>query len=141
MKPLKIAVILLVLYVGVVGAFESLIGFFQPAGETTLVITTRDAEGGPPSDRVLARLESGGQLFVAANHWPRAWYRSALANPEVEVTQGGERASYRAVPATAEERARLERLERDRGLGFVFRLLTGFPPRRFLRLDPVSAGG
>lgn len=138
MKLLKIAVILLVVYVGIVGAFESLIGFLQPAGATTLVLTTRDAEGGPPSERVLAQLESDGQLFVAANHWPRAWYRRALANPEVEVTQGGERASYRAVPVTAEER---ERLERERGLGIVFRLLTGFAPRRFLRLDPVSADG
>ncbi len=71
--------------VGIVIAFESMIGFLQRSTGTTLVITTTD-EAGNSNDRVLARLESNGQLYVSANHWPRAWYAQALENPNVRVT-------------------------------------------------------
>ena len=132
MKAVKILAIVLASYVGIVVAFESLLGYFQPAGGNTLVISTTDGDGNA-SDRVLARLESGGQLYVAANHWPRAWYNEALENPEVEVVLDGERKAYRAVPITGAEHARVEG-ENRAGLGF--RILTGFPPRYFVRLDP-----
>ena len=132
MKAIKWIVILFVVYVGIVAAFESLIGYFQPASETTLVITTT-AEDGTTNDRVLARLESNGQLYVAANHWPRAWYEQALESPNVQVTFAGEQGNYVAVPVSEDEH---ERVDGDNRLGTVFRLLTGFPPRYFLRLDP-----
>ena len=109
-----------------------MLGLFQPANQTTLVITTTD-EDGTAHDRVLARLESNGQLFVSANHWPRAWYRRALENPSVQVTVDGVRGDYRAVPATDEEAVRVNR-EDPHGIGF--RIMTGFPPRRFVRLEP-----
>ena len=129
LKPLLIT---LGVYIAIVVAFEFLIGVIQPAGETTLVITTTDDDGNA-SDRVLAQLESGGTLYVAANHWPRAWYNQALENPDVEVTVAGEKGAYRAVPATGAEATRLSE---EFSAGIVFKLLTGFPPRKFLRLDP-----
>ena len=132
MKALKITLVLFLIYAGIVTAFESLLGYYQPAGETTLVITTTDADG-ISNDRVLARLENNGQLYVAANHWPRAWYRQALANPDVQIKSAREEGNYRAVPATEEEH---ERVDGKNSLGIVFRILTGFPPRYFLRLDP-----
>jgi len=132
MKVLKIVVIAALVYVGIIVAFESLLGYFQPTAGSTLVITTFDADGGP-HERVVARLESGGHLYVAANHWPRAWYRRALANPEVRVALDGETHDYRAVPVSGVEQ---ERVEREHALGLAFRILTGFPPRYFLRLDP-----
>ena len=132
MKAIKIFGIALGVYVGIVVAFESLIGFFQPAGEGTLVITTTDA-GGNTSDRVLSRLESGGQIYVSANHWPRAWYDQALENPDVEVVIDGEKSARRAVPVTGEEH---DRVDADHRHSLVFRIVTGFPPRYFLRLDP-----
>lgn len=132
MKILKIAAIVAVAYVGIVATFESLIGVLQPAGGSTLVITTVDAAGGP-HDRVVSRLDSGGQLYVATNHWPRAWYRRALENPEVQATLDGAKGDYRAVPVMAAEH---DRVEAEHALGPVFRVLTGFPPRHFLRLDP-----
>ena len=89
MKALKIVLILLAIYVGIVVAFESLLGYFQPAGQTTLVITTT-YEDGTTNDRVLAKLESEGQLFVAVNHWPRAWYGNVKERPNVQVTVDGE---------------------------------------------------
>jgi hypothetical protein len=132
MKPLKIAAIVVLVYVGIVVTFESLIGYLQPSAGSTLVITTSDADG-TPHDRVVSRLESDGRLYVAANHWPRAWYRRALANPDVQVLLDGEKRDYRAVPVTGPEH---ERVDGEHGLGVVFRILTGFPPRYFVRLDP-----
>jgi hypothetical protein len=131
-KTIKRVAVAFLVYVGIVIAFESLIGYFQPAGETTLVITTT-AEDGTPNDRVLARLESDGQLYVAANHWPRAWYNRALESPKVRVTLDGKKGRYLAVPVTEEEHGRVNG---DNSLGIMFRILTGFPPRYFLRLDP-----
>ena len=133
MRALKIIAIVLLVYVGIVVAFESLIGYFQPMSGPTLVITTLDADGSS-HDRVVSRLESGGQLYVAANHWPRAWYNTVLEHPDVSVTIDGEKKPYRAVPVTAEEHARVAA---DKPLGLGFRVLTGFPPRRFVRLDPA----
>ena len=132
MKALKIAVIGIVVYVGIVVAFESLIGVLQPRSGATLVITTLD-EDGTPHDRVVSRLESDGKLYVAANHWPRAWYHRALENPDVRVTQDGDTRDHRAVPVTGVEH---ERVDSQNSLGLVFRILTGFPPRTFVRLDP-----
>lgn len=107
---------------------------FQPEniGGTTIVITTLDAEG-IPRDRVLTPIDEDGTLFVAANHWPRAWYRRALANPAVSVTRDGETTKYQAVPVSEQER---ERLLDESGFPKIAYLFTGFAPRQFLQLDP-----
>src|SRR5262245_31266275 len=132
MRIVKIAAIAALVYVGIVAGFESLIGTLQPTAGTTLVITTFDADG-TPHQRVVSRLETGGQLYVAANHWPRAWYERALANPEVQATVDGEKRDYRAVPVSGEEH---DRVDGEHSLPIWFRILTGFPPRYFVRLDP-----
>ena len=129
---MKILAIVVLLYVGLVVAFESLIGFIQPASGSTLVLTTFDADGAA-HDRVLARLDTDGKVYVSANHWPRAWYRRALANPDVQATLDGGKGNYRVVPVTGPE---AERVEREHPHGFAFRFVTGFPPRYFVRLDP-----
>ena len=129
---MKIIAIVAVVYVGIVVAFESLIGVLQPAGESTLVLTTFDPNG-TPHDRVLARLDTDGKVYVSANHWPRAWYHRALANPDVQATIDGTKGSYRAVSITGAES---DRVEREHPHGFAFRFVTGFPPRYFVRLDP-----
>src|SRR5262245_58285858 len=139
MRVIRLLAILLGIYLGLVVAFESLVvmmGRSQAAhgiqrGEDWLIMTTTDATGS--TDTVLARVESGGQLYVAANHWFHGWYTRAINNPDVEITRGGERLSYRAVPVTGEERLRIAR---KYSLPWAIRLLTGFPPRSFLRLDP-----
>jgi hypothetical protein len=132
MKALKIVGILILVYVAIVVAFESLIGTLQPASGSTLVLTTFDPDG-KAHDRVISRLESDGKLYVAANHWPRAWYRRALEKPEVQVARDGAKADYQAVPVAGAEHDRVESENRH---GFIFKFLTGFPPRYFLRLDP-----
>jgi hypothetical protein len=130
----KILAIVLIVYVGIVALFESSIGYFQPAGGTTIVITTTDRSGNA-NDRVVQRLESGGQLYVAANHWPRRWYRHVLERPDLQVTADGQKRAYRAVQVSAEEH---ERVNAEHPVGPVARFLMGFPPRKFVRLDPVG---
>jgi hypothetical protein len=51
----------------------------------------------------------------------------------VQVTLDGEKRDVRAVPVTGEEH---DRVEGEHGHGIAFRILTGFPPRYFVRLDP-----
>lgn len=122
-------------YAGLIVAFESMIGTLQPADASTLVIITQD-ENGTPHDRVVSRLENDGKLYVAANHWPRAWYRQALGNPEVQVALDASNRvpkPYRAVPI---EGAEYDAVNDAHSLPGFFRFLTGFPPRELVRLDP-----
>ena len=132
MKAVKILAIVLGAYVGVVVAFELLIGVVQPEAETTIVITTVDGDGSE-HDRVVTRLESEGKLYVAANHWPRAWFDRVLENPAVRVRMDGNEGAYQAVAVSGAEH---DRVNTEHALPFVFRVLTGFPPRKLVRLDP-----
>jgi hypothetical protein len=132
MKALKIIAWLLVVYVALVVVFESLLGYFQPANEETLVLVS--SADGAESARVLRRLEADGQVYVAVHHWPRGWYHNVLENPSVKITFGGETADYVAVPVTDPEE--YARVDGEYSRGIVFLLLTGFPPRELVRLEP-----
>ena len=132
MKAVKIIAIALLVYAGIVTAFETMIGTMQPTPASTLKITTFD-ERGTPHDRVVSRLDSDGKLYVSANHWPRSWYRRALANPDVQATIDGQQGNYRAVPVGGAE---AERLDAEHPHPAWFRFVTGYPPRKFVRLDP-----
>jgi len=117
-------------HTGCITAFAA----FQPEnlGGETIVLSTTGPDG-KSYERVLSPIDDDGQLFVAANHWPRAWYHRALENPEVRVARGDETAAYRAVPVSEQERERL--LDESR-FPLVLYVFTGFAPRQFLRLDP-----
>src|SRR6266403_3133088 len=128
---MKIIVIVVLIYAAVVAAFESMLGYMQPAAGSTLVITTFDPDG-TPHDRVVSRMVSDGHLYVSANHWPRAWYHRALKNPHVQVTMDGVKADYLAVPVTGAE---ADRVASENPHPLAFRFVTGFPPRYFVRLD------
>ena len=131
MKILKIiSISLVVVYVGLVILFESWLGYSQPTNTNSLVITTFDDQEG--KKRVLSAVNNDSKLYVSANHWPRAWYRQALSNPNVEVAYKGEKNSYLAVPIEGKEH---EKLMKEHAHPLTFRILTGFPPRYFLRLD------
>ena len=129
---MKVLAIVVVIYVAIVVAFESLIGFVQPANQSTLSLTSYDPDG-TAHDRVLSRLDTDGKVYVSANHWPRAWYRRVLQKPEVQATIDGKKGEYRAVPI---ESAEHDRVESEHPHGLAFRVVTGFPPRYFVRLDP-----
>ncbi|MEZ7830517.1 MAG: hypothetical protein QMC06_03105 [Gammaproteobacteria bacterium] len=131
-RSCKVLLILLLSYGLLVVLFESSLGYFQPENASTLQISTLDDEG-KLSPRIVVRIESAAKLYVAANHWPRAWYSEALANPSVEVVSEIEQGRYLAVPIDGAEH---DSVNADNSLGWLFRILTGFPPRYFLRLDP-----
>ena len=140
MKVVKILAISLGAYVGLVVAFEFLVGVMgqrqasrgiQP-GESWLIITTTGADG-TTRNTVVAGFESGGKLYVSANHWPRGWYHRAVENPDVAIARDGEASARRAVSVTGPE---LDRITHEYSLPWLIRFLTGFPPRSFLRLDP-----
>ncbi len=132
MKAVKAVGVLVAVYIGIVATFESLLGYFQPEQANTIVITTMDEDG--EHRRVVNRLESNGKLYVAVNHWPRAWYYRVLKNPQVRVSNGAGAGDY---IASAVDGAEHDRVDADNPLGLAFRALTGFPPRYFIRLDPV----
>lgn len=132
MKIVKGLMILVLVYVGIVAGFETLLGIFQPQNQSTLIISTKSEEG-IEKDRILARLNVDDQLYVAANHWPRAWYRQVLDRPAVRVTLDGKQGAYLAVSVSGDEH---DRVNEKHKLGLGFRILTGFPPRYFVRLDP-----
>lgn len=134
MKIVKIVAVLFLVYVGIVATFESVLGYAQPKGEANLVLTSRDGEGNS-YDRVLTRIEVENRVYVAVNHWPRAWYGRVKENPGVKVTFGGNTTENIAVPVTDEAEA--ERIRTARPSSLMFRILTGFPPRYFVRLDPT----
>lgn len=131
MKALKIIVLLAVVYVGIVVVFESLLGFVQPQNDGTLLMVTTD-KAGSKNERVLSRLEVEGKTYVAVNHWPRAWYKDALARPAVTVTYAGVTNDYVAVPVDGVEH---DLVQATRPVPTAMRFLMGFAPRYFLRLD------
>ncbi len=133
-KSAKRAITVVLVYVGMVAGFETLLGLSQPAGGGTMVITTFDADGSG-HDRVVSRLEHEDRVYVAANHWPRAWLGRVADNPRIDVTYDGETVPHVAVVLSDAER---EEVDAAHPLGLVFRVLTGFPPRRILRLDPLD---
>ena len=120
MKAVKWIVIAAVAYVGIVVLFETWLGVFQPKGERSgipmLVLTTTDASGAS-HDRRLARMESGGRLYVSAHHWPRAWHRRALENPPMRV----------AVPVDAKLSTQARRFLGDRLVFWAVRKLAKLP--------------
>ena len=139
MKALKWVGAIVAVYAGFVVAFETLyLGWHQPKlermGIPMLVITTTD-DSGVSRPRRLALLETNGKLYVSAHHWPRAWYRRAIENPNVRVEIDGAAADYVAVPVEGEE---FERVAGEHPLPLLIRFLMGFPPpREILRLDPT----
>ena len=127
---IRIIGILFGFYILIVVAFESLLGYYQPQSGNTIVITTYDGEEG--ADRVVTELASNGQRYIAVNHWPRAWYYRLLDNPRITVTKDEITSEKIAISVEGEEH---DRVQADNNTGIVFRLLTGFPPRYFVRLD------
>lgn len=126
---------LFLIYAGYVAWFEFQLGTNQPQGSTSLVLATFNSDN-DRHERVLRLEQIDGNNYIAVNHWPRRWYRFAINNPNVEVKMPGEDVfeRYVAVPL---EGAELDRVSTEYSFGFNFRFRTGFPPRRFLRLDAV----
>ena len=136
----KVAGIVLTIYVLFVIVFEAgYLGWAQPSfadnGIPMMVLTTT-GDAGDAHSRVLAQFYTNGALYASAHHWPRGWFKRAMANPAVEVEIDGIRNRYRAIRVTGGE---FDRVAADHPLPLFVRFLMGFPPERdILRLDPVQ---
>lgn len=132
----KVLLGIAIFYVALVTAFETWLGYSQPRGEQNLVLTMT-GDDGEEIKRVLSLFQSEGELYLAANHWPRAWFRQAERNPDVHIEFGGERAAdsgnFTVIPI---DEADHERVLNDNPIGLFGRFLMGFPPREFMRLEP-----
>lgn len=138
MKIVRIAAIVLGVYVVLGLTLDAAIGYFQPQRGNTAVLRTFDPAGGS-KDTVLALLDDDGQLWVESGHWFRGWYHRVLANPDVELVRGGVAAPYRAVPLDTPEA--LDTVMRLMGKGsgaryWVGRVMLLFAPIKPVRLDP-----
>ena len=131
-RVIKILLILLFIYLAQVVLFESLLGFYQPQQGNTMVITTFEDDG-EANERVVARLDRDSEIFVAVNHWPRAWANRIRRNPDITMTYEGVTRDYTAVVLTGAEH---EQGQIDFSVPFLFKFMTGFPPRYFVRLGP-----
>ena len=141
MRVIRMAAIVIAIYVALGLALDAAIGYFQPQRGNTAVLRTFD-EKGRPHDTVLALHDDGGQLWVESGHWFRGWYHRLQRNPDVELTRGGETKPYRAVPVdNPEALARMEQLMgRDSGSRYhLMRALLLFAPIKPVRLDPRPA--
>ena len=130
MKVVKWLSVIFGVYVTFVVLFESVyLGYFQPSFEESgipmLLLTTTDADG-ETSDRMLARFETDGKIYLSAHHWPRGWYHRARNNPAVQAQVDGITAAYTAVPISGAE---FERVAADHPLPLPVRFLMGFPPQ------------
>lgn len=110
---------------------EGVIWKVQPdmTGGVTLHIET----DGAAIKRTLYGFELDNRLYVSSNHWFRKWYHEIIKNPNIELEQEGSLEPYVAIPLTGDEHRTVAALYK---MGFWLRLLCGFAPRRFLRLDP-----
>ena len=105
----------------------------QPTMEGGVTITVT-GKNGQPIVRNLYGFEFEDSLYVSSNHWFRRWYNAARKNPDVRVTREG---VTRAFTAVAVRGAEHHRVLESYVMGPVLRLICGFAPSRFLRLEPA----
>ncbi len=134
MKTKKAIFFIIIGYLGLVIVFETFLGTIQPRSGGTMVITSFDA-GGEATKRAVSRLERGGQIFVAVNHWPRAWARRIQLNPNVQITYSEITRNYNTAVLTGEDHLQASS---DFVVPFLCRILTGFPPRYFFRFESLE---
>ena len=125
-------------YVVLALSLDGLIAYFQPEAGRTGVLRTFD-EDGTARERVLSVFEDDGTLWVESGHYFRGWYYRVRANPEVELTQGGETKPYRAVALDTPE-AQQHVIELMKQVGairyWLSRAMLLFAPIKPVRLDP-----
>jgi len=122
------------MYVGRVINYEVNLGRNQPTRGNSAIIATYDDQDAR-HERVYSLRQLGNELYVSANHWPRAWYRQAPQNPNVEVKLAiaDDFMKYSAVPLEGIEDERVK--ERFKP-SLRSQLRMGFPRREYLRLFP-----
>ena len=109
MKAIKIVTILIFVYLAIIVTFESLLGFFQPADQSTLVITTTDRKG-VANDRVVARqvLHLGTELRATEHTGQQPAEQRVDAVADDSVVQ-----QHPVAPARPQSQQRQDRASRN----------------------------
>ena len=130
MLILEIAVTVGAGYLILVLLLEAVIWKVQPDmdGVVTLHVNTGDTI----VKRKLYGLEYNSTLYVSSNHWFRKWYHAIVENPDIKVERADTVGLYTATPIDGDEHTQVAL---QYNMGFILRLLCGFAPQRFLRLD------
>jgi len=130
MLILEIVLYIALGYVLLLLLLEGVIWKTQPdmEGGVTLHINV----GNEIVQRKLFGLELDNKLYVSSNHWFRGWYHAVLQDPDIHVERDGKTQSYLAIPVEPHERTEIAK---HYDMGFGLRLLCGFAPQRFLRLE------
>ncbi len=110
---------------------EAVIWKAQPSMDSGVTLFIN--QGGTVFARKLYGFDYHNKLYVSSNHWFRQWYYAILEEPQIAVEHAGAIKPVTAVPIDGEE---LSEVAREYKMGVVLRLMCGFAPRRFLRLDP-----
>lgn len=131
MLILEIAIAVIVGYVVLLLLLEAVISKAQPNMESAVTLFVN--RGDAVVSRKLYGFDYGDRLYVSSNHWFRQWYYAILERPQIDVEHAGQVKPYTAVQIGGDERAEIAR---EYKMGLVLRLMCGFAPRRFLRLDP-----
>lgn len=87
----------LVSLVGLLALFLGLVFAVSEAGGEVVVLETRDA-GGKLHETRLWVVDHEGHAWLRSGAPESGWFRRLEADPDVSVTRGGTRASYRAEP-------------------------------------------
>ena len=124
-KALKILAILFVAYVAIVAAFESAIGYFQPAGGSTLVITTFDDDGSWHNQVRCRASRAAARSTSRPTPGPAPGTTARWRTRRCRRRSMNRKGDYLGVPVTGEEH---ERVASENALPLPFRILTGFPP-------------
>ena len=82
---------------------------------------------------VVANYETDGPALRVGQSLASGLVSSRPVEPRRGAAIDGASGDYRAVPVTGEEH---ERVDAAHPHSVTFRILTGFPPRRVVRLDP-----
>ena len=131
MTILEVLALVVVAYLVLLLLLEAVVWKTQPDMESGVTLIVSRGDG--VFTRRLYGFDYQDRLYVSSNHWFRQWYHAVLRNPDIDVEHAGEVKPYTAVPIDGEERAEIAR---EYKMGLVLRLMCGFAPRRFLRLDP-----
>jgi len=134
MKFIQAAVWTLSGYIALVLIIEGFIWRLQPPMDRAITLFIKHEQAHPIKRVVYGHLHDGA-LYVSSNHWFRSWYWAAVQNPDIKVLIDGSSQPHTAIRVEGQEHTRVLN---SYSMGFFLRLLCGFAPSKFLRLEPVS---
>jgi hypothetical protein len=139
-RAIKIALFLIVGYIGLALALGGLIAYLQPQREGTLILRTVD-DSGQSRETVLRKIVmENGEHYLWSAKWFRGWYYNALDNPSVVIIIDGSTSEWSVTEVTDE--ATIDRVVASQREGvnpaawWFGQSTVLFAPIKILKLEP-----